>query len=209
MIVQTYLEVGSAGPLESENLVEFHLLYSGPLHSEKSDLQRSEKHAIRKVFHSQLRQLWMLHPNLRVRAEGIGSAHEMVPGIPNLIDLPPDEAFQKGVEVMGRNWSRNGFTFLPLVTAALCLRCSLDILFLRAEERNYVLQGGDIDRRLIVLFDALRMVRQGSEIPVGAKPEADENPMFVLLENDELISEMRVNTDRLLKLPEARPLEPA
>jgi hypothetical protein len=178
--------------------------YSGPLHSEKSEVQRIEKHAIRKVFHSQLRQLWSIHPNLREWAEGVGTGSEIVPGVPNIKPLHPDEAFQKGVELMGSNWKRNDFSFLPLVTESLCLRCSLDILFLRAEERNYVLQGGDIDRRLIVLFDALRMVRQASEIPVGEKPAADENPMFVLLENDDLISELRVNTDRLLKLPEAR-----
>jgi hypothetical protein len=78
---------------------------------------------------------------------------------------------------------------------------SLDILFLRAEGKNYILQGGDIDGRLKTLFDALRIPRDANELPARAEPEPDENPLFCLLENDDLISEVRVNTDRLLSLP--------
>src|SRR5271166_4796740 len=62
----SYFEIGSAPPIEKENLVEFHLLYSGPLHSNGD---RKEKHAIRKVFHFQLQQLWHLDLNLKLMAE--------------------------------------------------------------------------------------------------------------------------------------------
>ncbi|MGC2609462.1 MAG: hypothetical protein WA320_05235 [Candidatus Sulfotelmatobacter sp.] len=184
--------------------MDFHLLYSGPLHSSGSDVQRNEKHAIRKVFHSQLRHLWETHPNLVMMAEGNGDF-----GITQQESeaMPKPELFQRGVEHIARNWHRNGFQFLPLVTKKVCLRCSLDILFLRAEERNYVLQGGDIDRRLTILFDALRIAREASELPVGAKPAESENPFFCLLENDDLISELHVTTDRLLKLPDDRPMD--
>jgi hypothetical protein len=65
---EEYVEIGSGEPIGSENLVEFHLLYSGPLHSAGQENPRKEKHAIRKVFHSQLRRLWETHPNLRYRA---------------------------------------------------------------------------------------------------------------------------------------------
>jgi hypothetical protein len=74
-----------------------------------------------------------------------------------LLTLSPGELFQRGALEIAKDWNQYGFKFLPLVTKKVCLRCSLDILFLRAEERNYVLQGGDIDRRLTVLFDALRI----------------------------------------------------
>jgi hypothetical protein len=70
-----------------------------------------------------------------------------------------------------------------------------------------VLQGGDIDRRLTVLFDSMRIAREARELPPGAKPEADENPLFCLLENDDLISEVHVNTDRLLNLPDRKTIE--
>ena len=172
-----YIELGSMGPIQPENLVDFHLLYSGPLHSSGSDVQRNEKHAIRKVFHSQLRHLWETHPNLVMMAEGNGDF-----GITQQESeaMPKPELFQRGVEHIARNWHRNGFQFLPLVTKKVCLRCSLDILFLRAEERNYVLQGGDIDRRLTILFDALRIAREASELPVGAKPSRERESIFLL-----------------------------
>jgi hypothetical protein len=185
--------------------VEFHLLYSGPLHSAGD---RQEKHTIRKVFHSQLRQLWWTHPNLKeravhrgalARAKEISDDPRYATEIP--ADFSDDEAFQKGLNDFGDNWNRNGFSFLPLVTEALCLRCSLDILFLRREEKNYILQGGDIDGRLKTLFDSLRMIGEGHELPPGAAPEPDETPFFCLLEDDKLISEVHVKTGPLLMLP--------
>jgi hypothetical protein len=93
--VETYYEVGSGVPIESENLVEFHLLYSGPLHSERYESQRKEKHAIRKVVHSQLRHLWKTHPNLKELAEGFGGI-----GITQekaTVLRPSGELFQRGV----------------------------------------------------------------------------------------------------------------
>jgi hypothetical protein len=140
---------GSGVPITQENLVEFHLLYSGPLHSSGYDLSRAEKHSIRKVFHSQLRRLWETQPNLHERAVvgGYGIHSEQMQGRP-AVELSNPEAFLKGIEEMGRNWNRSGFNFLPLVTARHCLRCTLEILFLRIEEKNYILQGADIDGRL-------------------------------------------------------------
>jgi hypothetical protein len=35
----------------------------------------------------------------------------------------------------------------------------------------------------------------------GAGPEADEQPLFCLLQNDRLISEIKVTADQLLMLP--------
>jgi hypothetical protein len=200
-----YYEVGSGLPLESENLVEFHLLYEGPLHS-GSD--KKEAHAIRKVFHRQLRRLWETNPSLIKRAheEGFEVVRRSVTqgGMPI---LPPNELWQKGVEQVGRNWDRHGFNFVPLVTESTCLRCRLEILFLRMEEKNYVLQGGDIDGRIKILFDSLRIVKERSQLPAGdeGKPSADEAPFFCLLEDDGLISDVRINTDSLLLLPKSKP----
>jgi hypothetical protein len=202
--VQTHMEIGTGVPIEKENLLEFHLLYSGPLHSAGYEYQRKEKHDIRKVFHSQLRHLWETNPNLRERAVGRGEALRPSGIKPEQLE---NQDFQNGAFSMAQNWNQYGFCFLPLVTKKVCLRCSLDILFLRAEERNYVLQGGDIDGRIKILFDALRIAREASELPPGAKPDLDENPLFCLLENDELISQVNINTDRLLNLPEKKVID--
>lgn len=111
------------------------------------------------------------------------------------------------MQALGNSWSRYGFNFVPLVTAELCLRCSLDILFLRVEEKNYILQGGDIDGRLKVLFDSLRIVGQPNQLPRTVVPDVDEDPFFCLMQDDELISEVRVNTSQLLRLPHAKALD--
>ena len=62
------------------------------------------------------------------------------------------------------------------------------------------------DGRLKALFDALRIAESG-ELPLKAIPEADEEPFHCLLQDDKLISEVRVNTGQLLKLPDAKPLD--
>lgn len=48
--------------------MEFHLLYTGPLHSAGSENRVAEAHSIRRVFHQQLKRLWTTHPNLREMA---------------------------------------------------------------------------------------------------------------------------------------------
>jgi len=87
---------------------------------------------------------------------------------------------------------------VPIVTKAGGYSCSLRILFLRRDNPGHLIaSGGDIDNRLKVLFDGLRMPDTVGEL--GALPlEADENPFFCLLEDDSLITSVTVTTDRLL-----------
>ena len=67
--------------------------------------------------------------------------------------------------------------------------------------------SGDIDARIKTIFDALRMPKNLDEAG-GAVPQADENPFFCLLEDDKLISEIKVTTDELLLLPREREIKP-
>lgn len=193
--MQEYIEIGSGDPIEEDNLVEFNLLYSGQLHVAS---RPREKHAIRKVFHSQLRQLWVTHPNLSEIAVFRGVPSENPEG------LSREDFARRGLKQIAANWNRCGFNFLPLVTEQLCLHCALDILFLRREEKNYILQSGDIDGRLKTLFDALRIVDKKDELPPRAAPEQDEDPFFCLLQDDKLISEVHVKTGPLLMLPDTK-----
>jgi hypothetical protein len=74
----------------------------------------------------------------------------------------------------------------------------LDILFLRRDGPGSLIKsGGDIDNRLKVLFDGLRMP-QGSEELCGDSPCQDEDPFYCLLEDDKLISKVQVETNWLL-----------
>ena len=76
--------------------------------------------------------------------------------------------------------------------------CALDILFLRRDgPGSLVKSGGDIDNRLKVLFDALRMPQTCDEV-CGDSPALDEDPFFSLLEDDKLITKVQVETNWLL-----------
>ena len=80
--------------------------------------------------------------------------------------------------------------------------CKLDILLLRHGNPGNVLF--DIDNRLKTLFDALRMPTGPHELGEGTPkgkqtPDPDEDPFYVLLENDNLITHVAVTSDRLLE----------
>lgn len=151
--------------------MEFRLTYEGPLPCNGAP---KEKQQIRRQLHPQMAELWNQLP-LRESVEVQGSKG-------------------KFTRTLGH------FDFLPLVNNYLRLVCSLDILFLRHEEPGSIVRhGGDIDNRLKTLFDALRMPQSIDEIPSGDAPSANESPFHCLLEDDQLITQIGVTTDRLLK----------
>jgi len=92
------------------------------------------------------------------------------------------------------------FTFAPLVTAEANVVAELDITMLRPEAPGgLITQGGDIDNRLKSLFDALSMPPQSGALPAGAVPRPDEVPLFCLLEDDNLVVKVAVQTEQLLE----------
>ena len=119
----------------------------------------------------------------------------------------PEQHIELGLRHLSEQWQRCGYNFVPLITADACRRCSLDILFLRPEEGQNILQGGDIDGRIKTIFDALRLPSSLREV-ASQSPTEGEDPFFVLLEDDSLISEIRVVTDQLLLLPKEREVRP-
>jgi hypothetical protein len=194
-------EIGTSDLIAERDSMEFRLLYEGTLNSSGgSNTRPDEKHAIRRSFHPQLRRLWRVQPNLREIADRYW--------IPTIQDPTPkptteDERFELGIESIGRKWARCGFQFVPLVTPDMNLRCSLDIVLLRPEEDRYIFRRGDIDGQLKTLFDALRLPDNVAETG-SMMPQEDETPFYCLLQDDRLISEIRVTTGQLLVLPNER-----
>jgi hypothetical protein len=91
------------------------------------------------------------------------------------------------------------FRFLPLVQQQLELIASLDIVLLRPEEPgNLITQGGDIDNRLKTLFDSLQMPRHVNQLPSREQIQEEVDPVYCLLEDDNLVTSLSVVTDRLL-----------
>lgn len=194
--------------------MEFRLIYQGPLKAaSKRDNRVKEKHIIRKQLHHQLAALWSSHPTLVNMSTYVReTASLMVTTDPFSVTPPPpkgvrmSDAMLRGgmgdpgstyLETLANDFIRSGgFRFAPLVVQRLDLFCSLDILFLRRENPGDLLsQSGDLDNRLKTLLDALRVPKDGSEI--NAKPSHEEDPFYCLLEDDSLVSEIHITTDRL------------
>jgi hypothetical protein len=121
----------------------------------------------------------------------------------------PEDAFTSYDKTVADKFTYHGYSFLPIVTDELFLRCALEILFLRPEDTNMILQMGDIDGRIKTIFDSLRMpkVEEASQLENTFPPTEDEKPMYCLLQDDKLVSEVKVTTDQLLLLPGAAELK--
>jgi hypothetical protein len=87
--------------------------------------------------------------------------------------------------------------FIPLVTAEACGLAELDILLLRPEPPGRLItQGGGIDNRMKTLLDALSVPPHANQLSDHEK--ASLEPMFCLLEDDNLVSALSIRTEQLL-----------
>lgn len=162
--------------------MQFRLVYQGKLPAAGSSATRNkEKHEIRKTLHKQLSELWRRQPIL--------SRYLVKDG----------QDTRSAAEKMADKFEKCGFRFLPLMHEYFgSLACGLDILFLRRDQPGDLIRhGGDIDNRIKVLFDALRMPQDAQEL-TGQKPDESEDPFFCLLQDDKQITEVNITTDRLL-----------
>ena len=150
-------------------MMNFTLTYDGDL---KANGTIAHKHEVRRVFHLQLLELWKGTPFSQLRF--------------------PSETLTTTV---------GKYRFFPLVSAARNEIAELQVIMLRPElGTGYIVgQGGDIDNRLKTLFDSLRMPKNTNEIPAKDQPRDNEDPFFCLLEDDILITDLSVATDRLLE----------
>jgi len=90
---------------------------------------------------------------------------------------------------------RGPHCFVPLVRKQADSYCSLDILFLRRDSPGSVIRsGGDLDNRLKVLLDALKVPDSCEGLPES--PEYD--PIYCLLQDDDQITKIGITTDRIL-----------
>jgi hypothetical protein len=182
--------------------LEFRLLYEGEVLPSANRSRPAKKHQIRQALHPQLRRLWNVKPNLEQYAASV--ANEGLPGDDHCVNK---QRAAEGRQLIAKKWTRDGYNLVPLVTADLLVRCRLDILLLRPEENRFVFKQGDIDGQVKTIFDALTMPT-GLDQTGGIGPQADEDPFFCLLEDDRLISEVHINSDQLLLLPERREVKP-
>lgn len=190
--------------------MRFRLTYEGELKSGQKDPADNQwdrlaehKQNIRKAFHRQLKFLWQTNKFLR--------EHKIHPASfknPNWDRIPDSGAFfgagkeaMPMAEVIANNYRENRYRFVPLVRADISLICSLNILFLRRDIPGSVVSAGDLDNRLKTLIDALRRPQSANELRGNETPDVGEDPFYVLLEDDRLITQLSVETDTLLDPP--------
>lgn len=168
--------------------MQFYLTYEGELlGSSNKHPHAKHKHEIRKVFHQQLKRLWVADPVLH--------------GLEFARDYTSIRDFKTGpaVEMLAEMFSRNGFRYVPLVISKLMALCKIEILFLRPDLPGGLLESGDIDNRLKTIFDALRLPQSSNELGGYTAPDADEDPFYCLLEDDKLIDSVAVTTGLMLQ----------
>lgn len=180
-------------------MLEFRLLYQGQLlGASRSNTRADHKHHLRKEFHKQLKVLWKTKSPLKERRSR------------NLVELHVNREDPTAVghasyeEYLAKTFTYHGFSFIPVVTGELFLSCSLDVLFLRPGDQRLVYENGDIDNKIKTVFDSLRMpkVAEAADLKARFPPEDNEMPLYCLLQDDSLISEVKVTADHLLRLPQ-------
>lgn len=128
------------------------------------------KNKIRRCFHKQLAELWKLPPLSNHLPEWLGSDSKL-------------------------NHSVNRKKFVFLVAKSLNMYAELSIQVLMPQKS---ISFKDIDNKLKTLFDALHAPRNATELPQNWRPNKTERPLFCLLEDDELIYKIDVDTEYLL-----------
>jgi len=179
--------------------MQFRLTYEGPLKASGNNSRNTAyKHEIRKAFHPQLKNLWTNNINLNALA------HTSMDFMNNPLPMAPRSSETDSrvyINFLAEHYAVKEYKIIPLVTERLALWCGLDILFLRISPPGKVLSSGDIDNRIKTLFDALKRPSQLSDFgPEYVRPTGvEENPLFVLLEDDSLVAKLSVETDTMLE----------
>ena len=144
--------------------MQFRLVYQGSL---RSNGNATHKQEIRRAFHPQLRHLWDERP---------------LNGFRTRLEDAPQDGEASVIKTVG------AFRFAPLICDEVSLLAELNVTILRPiPPGRLIRQGGDIDKQLKTLFDALRAPQVPAEIPGEDAPGEGENPFFCLLDDDERI----------------------
>jgi hypothetical protein len=161
----------------------------------------TEKQVIRRQLHHQLEALWssetLLSEIIKVYGEQLLEAKWT--DRRGAVEMPPE--FNNSVRYHYHYCVRmGGYRFIPLVTRMLGLRCHLNVLLLRREEPGRILtSGGDLDNRVKILFDGLRMPHVAQELTGLTPPFKPDETCFCLLDDDSIVTKLSIETDRLLR----------
>jgi hypothetical protein len=160
--------------------VQFRLTYRGELRG-RGSARPQHINALRLHFHRQLKRLWDVPPlNAKVYRRWLER--------------------QRIEDEYGVLERRGDHRFVSIVSAGNDLLCSLHVTFLRPSSPGDLVHGGDLDNRLKTLLDALR-IPDVSLVPAGWTPSDEETPLHCLMSDDNLLTGIAIESDRLLEPP--------
>lgn len=187
---------GAVYPSSARGIMRFHLVYRGKLPASGNKSKLKDVTRIRREFSPQIKLLWETHPSLMVLLE-TGAR----PRANQMLLQNGQSARQQAIlrprmaEDLLAPIPVGSKQYIPLVRKSLDLGCELSVMFLRQEAPGQVVtQGGDLDGRMKLLLDALRMPQLDEQNV--CPPEEDE--LYCLMQDDALVSRLDIDTDRLL-----------
>jgi hypothetical protein len=181
--------------------MRLRLTYNGPLRSGGNPRNpmhekriATHKHDIRRQFHHQLKHFWATNRFLSETQFEPDAFAKLLPA--NARRFYKDGTVRRPMAlILADSYQHSGYRFVPLVRKEIKLTCSLRVLFLRRDFPAPVLDAGDIDNRLKTLVDALRMPSQAE---VSEPPKPDEDPFYVLLDDDRQVTHVELESDAAL-----------
>ena len=175
-----------------EVCVEFTLKYRGELPAARGRCNMTqEKHDMRLEFHRQIRRIWEKDN----RFVGIDRAALPLPTGNFDVERPIKLHKQPLRGFMFRVPLRD-ISFIPLVTAPMEASCHLSVRLGRPlKPGSIIFAGGDLDRRLVILFDALRIPREDQELPDSV---GEDKEVLCLLADDSLITKLTIEPHEIL-----------
>jgi hypothetical protein len=168
--------------------LKFTLTYEGELRlgSKRGSDGRTpadRKQALRLHFHQQLRRFWQVNNFLK--------------GWSKRTDAYSSERMEEFLESISPKI--DGTRFIPLISRSACVDCWIDMRILRPG--HDLVNAPDIDNQVKVLFDGLKMPMTEDQMGENHKtsPDRSPNPLYVLLEDDSLVSKLTSTQDELLQ----------
>jgi len=155
-----------------------------------------------------MRRLWQTNVSLKDKVSwrtDYGVEKRQPDGL-SYISPNPDER-EPLVDIVADLYQELGYRFVPLVREDWKIRCELDVLFLRMDPPGSIYEAGDIDNRIKTLLDALRRPLNHNELQGNETPKEDEDPFFTLLEDDKVVTDLRVRTGTLLEVEDEKALD--
>ena len=172
---------GSCGP-RADGLIQIAQSRSAVLHITLTYEGKIRGNS-RKIAHvSSLRQIFSAQLAKLINTEPFSYVREHIDPNPN------PATFFIGKQV-------GAFTFIPFISEKMHTTCSLNIKLLRGmSPHNPVLESVNLYNRIKTLIDSLRAPAQESELDKNCT----EDPTYVLLEDDRLVTGLSVSTDHYL-----------